>query len=60
MESPVSWLWPALSGALSEGVIPVPVRERLAIATGQYNNCEYCASAHTSIGRTSPRSTPRN
>ncbi|MEU2308207.1 carboxymuconolactone decarboxylase family protein [Streptomyces misionensis] len=42
--------WLALSGALSEGVIPAPVRERLAIATAQYNNCEYCLSAHTYIG----------
>ncbi|MGW3177528.1 carboxymuconolactone decarboxylase family protein [Streptomyces sp. NPDC001153] len=42
--------WLALSGALSEGVIPAPVRERLAIATAQYNNCEYCLSAHTCIG----------
>ncbi|MER8157501.1 carboxymuconolactone decarboxylase family protein [Streptomyces sp. NPDC094472] len=42
--------WLAPSGALSEGVIPAPVRERLAIATAQYNNCEYCLSAHTYIG----------
>ncbi|OIK01642.1 carboxymuconolactone decarboxylase family protein [Streptomyces monashensis] len=42
--------WLALPGALSEGVIPAPVRERLAIATAQYNNCEYCLSAHTYIG----------
>ncbi|WP_030348784.1 carboxymuconolactone decarboxylase family protein [Streptomyces sp. NRRL S-1022] len=42
--------WLALSSALSEGVIPAPVRERLAIATAQYNNCEYCLSAHTYIG----------
>ncbi|MGW1006128.1 hypothetical protein [Streptomyces sp. NPDC002520] len=27
-----------------------PVRERLASATAEYNNCEYCLSAHTFIG----------
>jgi AhpD family alkylhydroperoxidase len=42
--------WLALSGALSEGVIPAPVRERLAVATARYNNCEYCLSAHIYIG----------
>jgi AhpD family alkylhydroperoxidase len=40
----------ALSGALSGGVITAMVRERLAIATAEYNNCTYCLSAHTSIG----------
>ena len=42
--------WLALSGALSDGVIPAPVRERLALATAEYNRCEYCLSAHTFIG----------
>jgi uncharacterized peroxidase-related enzyme len=40
----------ALSAALSGGVIPAAVRERLAIATAEYNRCEYCLSAHTYIG----------
>jgi AhpD family alkylhydroperoxidase len=40
----------ALSGALAGGVIPAPVRERLAIATAETNGCEYCLSAHTYIG----------
>ncbi|MGW1804097.1 carboxymuconolactone decarboxylase family protein [Streptomyces sp. NPDC002078] len=31
-------------------MIPAPVRERLAIATAEYNNCTYCLSAHTCIG----------
>jgi AhpD family alkylhydroperoxidase len=42
--------WLALSGALGGGVIPAPVRERLALATAEYNRCEYCLSAHTFIG----------
>ena len=40
----------ALSGAVSGGVLPAAVRERLAIATAQLNGCEYCLSAHTYIG----------
>jgi len=40
----------ALSGALSNGAIPAPVRERLALATAEANGCEYCLSAHTYIG----------
>ncbi|WP_433296305.1 carboxymuconolactone decarboxylase family protein [Pseudonocardia sp. CA-142604] len=42
--------WLALSGALSAGVIPAPVREQLALATAEYNDCEYCLSAHSFIG----------
>lgn len=40
----------ALAGALSEGVIPGGVRERLAVATAEANGCTYCLSAHTYIG----------
>lgn len=40
----------ALHGALSGGALPAPVRERLAVATAEYNGCEYCLSAHTYIG----------
>lgn len=40
----------ALSGALAGGVLPAATRERLAIATAEYNGCEYCLSAHTFIG----------
>lgn len=40
----------ALSGAVSQGVLSAPVRERLAIATAQLNGCEYCLSAHTYVG----------
>ena len=40
----------ALSAALRGGVIPAPVRERLALATAEANGCEYCLSVHTYIG----------
>lgn len=41
----------ALSGALAGGVLPVAVRERLALATAEYNRCTYCLSAHTYLGK---------
>ncbi|MFG2868538.1 carboxymuconolactone decarboxylase family protein [Streptomyces sp. NPDC048338] len=40
----------ALSGALAGGALPAGVREQLAIATAEFNGCEYCLSAHTYIG----------
>ena len=39
-----------LAGALDKGVLPAGVRERLALATAEYNGCGYCLSAHTYIG----------
>jgi len=36
-----------LSGTLSRGVLPAPVREQIALAVSQANGCEYCLSAHT-------------
>jgi uncharacterized peroxidase-related enzyme len=40
----------AMVGALGTGVLGPGIRERLAIATAQFNGCEYCLSAHTYIG----------
>ncbi|MEV4603848.1 carboxymuconolactone decarboxylase family protein [Amycolatopsis sp. NPDC049253] len=40
-----------LSGALAGGVLPAAVRERLALATAEYNQCTYCLSAHTMVGK---------
>jgi uncharacterized peroxidase-related enzyme len=37
----------ALSSALTGGVLPAAVRERLALAAAEYNRCTYCLSAHT-------------
>lgn len=39
-----------LADALGGGVLPAGVRERLALATAEYNGCGYCLSAHTYIG----------
>jgi uncharacterized peroxidase-related enzyme len=40
-----------LSGALAGGVLPAAVRERLALATAEYNRCTYCLSAHTLLAK---------
>jgi uncharacterized peroxidase-related enzyme len=40
-----------LSGALAGGVLPAADRERLALATAEYNRCTYCLSAHTFLGK---------
>jgi uncharacterized peroxidase-related enzyme len=42
--------WLALNSALGEGVLSPAAREQLAIATAEYNRCEYCLSAHTFLG----------
>lgn len=39
-----------LSGALSSGVLPAAVRERLALSTAETNGCMYCLSGYTYIG----------
>jgi uncharacterized peroxidase-related enzyme len=39
------------SGALKEGVLNARLRERIALAVGQENSCQYCLSAHTAIGK---------
>jgi len=40
-----------LSGALGKGRLTARQREMIAIAVAQENECEYCLSAHTAIGR---------
>ncbi len=39
------------SGALAGGVLNAKFREQLAIAVAQANSCEYCLSAHATIGK---------
>jgi uncharacterized peroxidase-related enzyme len=41
----------SLSGALAGGALPAAVRERLALATAEYNRCTYCLSAHTFLAK---------
>ena len=40
-----------LSSALTGGVLSPAVRERLALATAEYNRCSYCLSAHTMVAK---------
>jgi uncharacterized peroxidase-related enzyme len=40
-----------LHSALAGGALPAAVRERLALATAEYNRCAYCLSAHTLLAR---------
>ncbi|MFN0104429.1 MAG: carboxymuconolactone decarboxylase family protein [Bryobacteraceae bacterium] len=39
------------SGALATGALDGQLREQIAIAVAQANSCEYCLSAHTTIGK---------
>ena len=38
------------AGALAGGTLDVKVREKIALAVAQSNECDYCLSAHTAIG----------
>ena len=40
-----------MSGALANGSLPAPTRERIALAVAQINNCAYCLSAHSYLGK---------
>jgi uncharacterized peroxidase-related enzyme len=40
-----------LSGALAAGTLDAKFREQLALAVAQANSCEYCLSAHSTIGK---------
>ena len=41
----------ALSKALSAGTLSAALQEQIALTVAGENNCDYCASAHTLIGR---------
>ncbi|SDQ24422.1 peroxidase-related enzyme [Pseudovibrio sp. Tun.PSC04-5.I4] len=36
-----------LNGALGKGSLPAATRERIALAVGEQNGCNYCLAAHT-------------
>ena len=40
----------SFSGALSKTSIPASLRERIALAVGQKNDCDYCIAAHSFLG----------
>lgn len=39
------------SGALAGGSISAKLREQIALTVGESNQCQYCVSAHTAIGK---------
>lgn len=39
------------SGSLGTGDLPAKTREQIALAVGQANSCDYCLSAHSTIGK---------
>jgi uncharacterized peroxidase-related enzyme len=39
------------AGALGKGLLDAQIREQLALVTAQQNHCDYCLSAHTTIGK---------
>ncbi len=39
------------SGALSKGTLPAKLREQIALAISERNGCNYCLSAHSTIGK---------
>jgi uncharacterized peroxidase-related enzyme len=39
------------SGALDGGSLNAKIRERIALGSAEANQCEYCLSAHTTIGK---------
>ncbi|WP_293762092.1 peroxidase-related enzyme [uncultured Aquitalea sp.] len=41
----------ALSGALNRGTLPAQTRERIALAVAEINQCAYCLSAHSYLGK---------
>lgn len=44
-----------MSGALAKGSLPAATRERIALAVAQLNDCGYCLSAHSFLGRSVAR-----
>ena len=40
-----------MSGALAKGTLPAQTRERIALAVAQINDCGYCLSAHSYMGK---------
>ena len=41
----------AMNGALAGGTLGARLREQIALATAQANDCDYCLSAHSLIGK---------
>ncbi len=43
--------WVQFNAALGGGTLPAAIRERIALLTAETNECGYCLSAHTALGK---------
>jgi uncharacterized peroxidase-related enzyme len=43
--------WVQFNAALGSGELPAAIRERIALLTAETNECGYCLSAHTALGK---------
>lgn len=41
----------SLNGAVGKGVLDLQTRERIALATAEFNGCDYCLAAHSYLGK---------
>jgi uncharacterized peroxidase-related enzyme len=41
----------AMNSALGKGALEAPTRERIALAVAEFDDCAYCLSAHTYLGK---------
>jgi len=41
----------SLNTALAKGVLPIGLRERIALTIAEYNACEYCLAAHSYLAK---------
>lgn len=41
----------AFNGELAKGVLTAQMREMISLAVGQANECDYCVSAHSALGK---------
>lgn len=51
VSTPVLEAYLGFIGALGQGILPVRVREQLALDVGEANHCNYCVSAHSLLGQ---------
>ena len=41
----------SFNGAMAKGVLDLQLRERIALATAEFNGCDYCLAAHSYLGK---------
>jgi uncharacterized peroxidase-related enzyme len=48
---PVAQAYLSFGALLGGGSLPAPLREQIALTVGEIDQCDYCLSAHTQLGR---------